>query len=334
MSANPYPESTWGKKVVDVVINLNERRGSSIKDIKENLIKNRYSARFIENAVRQAVKEGVLSQTKTKPFKYKLVVQRKSTNSKTPLTPQEILKTSTFIEGSFAWIGDIYSSRMDNFNFFFVFATSKGCFLVSHGSDQRFQCEGGGGNIVIPDNPGFSDPDSGQAFADAETGLQPKWLSDQLMPYKSKVSSDPIAFVNDNYSSIDLQLFGRQPLRELLKNISQSWAWGLHWEGLCRLPKIAFPTSSDRFLLNLLVCLDFNEQSMVYDVNGLLSRDVEDDDIKTVGDIAFRHNKMEASDFPGHETRSKKESKKLIKKAEKDAEVTWYEFVETFVYKY
>ena len=335
--SNPYPEASWGKKVVDQIINLSERGGSLMKDIKKDLIENKSDARLIEAAVKKAVKEGVLIKNKTKPLKYKLVsdVHAKSVNPLTPLTPQEILITSTFIDGSFAWIGNVFSTHGDNFMFYFVFATDKGCFLVCHASNQRFQCDGTGGSIIIPDDPGFSDPDCGQPFQDEATGLQPKWLSDQLKPYKLKVLSDPVAFIKaklEEKTSFrgNVQLFGRQPLREIFQPL---WGWGLKWENLLMLPKTAFSTISDRFLLNILICLDFDEQSMVYNVNGLLSREILDDKMGDLMAIAFGHNAMTASDFPGYKTRSNKESQKLIKKAEKDASDTWYSFVETFQHK-
>ena len=270
-------------------------------------------------------------------------------DSDTPLIPREILKTATFIKGSCQWIGNIFSTHGDNFNFFFVFATTEGCFFVQHYTDQRFHCEGG--DIRIPDNAGennFGEPDAGQPFLD-ETGNKPKWLEDQFLPYKHQVEQDPCTFINEYFSTLkegqyprmSLMIFGRQPLRELLRNVSSGWSWGLKWEGitsLCKYPGVM--TNSDRFLLVVLVCLDFSEHSMVYDVNGLLSRDIliEDEkkmkcDLGFLSDLALGRTVMTAEDFPGHETRSKKDAKKLLKKTLKNDQDRWWKYVAAFEYE-
>ena len=230
-----------------------------------------------------------------------------------------------------------------------MFATTEGCFCAQHDTDQRFHCEGG--DIKIPDNAGennFGEPDAGQPFLD-ETGNKPKWLEDQFLPYKHQVEQDPCTFINEYFSTLkegqyprmSLMIFGRQPLRELLRNVSSGWSWGLKWEGitsLCKYPGVM--TNSDRFLLVVLVCLGFSEHSMVYDVNGLLSRDilVEDEkkmkcDLGFLSDLALGQTVMTAEDFPGHETRSKKDAKKLLEKTLKNDQDRWWKYVAAFEYE-
>ena len=104
------------------------------------------------------------------------------------------------------------------------------------------------------------------------------------------------------------------------------------------------PTESDLFLLSVLMCLGFSEHAMVYDVNGLLSRDILVEDGKELKeDLTFlcqlalegqERNQVliTAEHFPGHETRSKKDSKKLINTFLDDAQNRWFNYVGTFEY--
>ena len=275
---------SWQQRVTDKIIELKQRNGTSIKELEKHWQKS--DSKFIKAALKALVKGGIVTKIKTK---YKLNVP--ANESKKLLTPQEVLKTAKYIEGSFAWIGDVFSNRGDNFNFMFVFATSDGCFFCHHDSDQRFAADGMGGKLQIPDDPGYSDPDSGQPFTIPGTMQKPAWLEDQLKPYRSEVESDPVAFANvilkgvqHHCSSIRLQMFGRQPLRELLGSTS-NWGWGLKWGGLetafdpvfC---EMAFPTKGDKLLYHILSCplIGFDERSMMFDVNGLLSKTLEDDE--------------------------------------------------------
>ena len=112
-------------------------------------------------------------------------------------------------------------------------------------------------------------------------------LEDQLKPYRSEVQNDPVAFVNSKLelfgsAVFSVQLFGRCPLRDVLKGFS-SWGWGLNWAGLDDafaedFMEIAFPTETDQLLFQVLSFLEFDEHSLKYDVNGLLSKNLEDDE--------------------------------------------------------
>ena len=293
--SNPYKKSTWRHRVVDKIIELNHRNGTSMKDMEKHWRKS--DVRYVVAALKTAVKDSVLTKTRTKyslnvkkskaTTKKKQKTKKPATKKKTEklLTPQEVLKTATYIEGTFVWIGDVFSTHMDNFNFFFVFATNKGCFVVQHDSEQRFACDGG--SIQIPEDPGFSDPDSGQPFTIAGTMQKPKWLEEQLKSYRSEVEIDPVAFVNSKLElsgsgSFSVQLLGRQPLRDVLKGFS-NWGWGLNWAGLEDafaegFMGMAFPTEADHLLFHVLSMLGFDEHSLKYDVNGLLSKKLEDDE--------------------------------------------------------
>jgi|TARA_B110000091_G_scaffold122748_1_gene132041 hypothetical protein len=304
--SNPYKKSTWRHKVVDKIIELNHRNGTSMKDMEKCWRKS--DVRYVAVALKTAVKDSVLTKTRTKYFfnvshhhdanqgskaKKSKAATKKKQKTKKPATkkntekllaPQEVLKTATYIEGTFVWIGDVFSTHMENFNFFFVFATNKGCFVVQHDSEQRF-ADGYGGTIQIPADPGFSDPDSGQPFTIPGTMQKPKWLEDQLKPYRSEVEIDPVAFVNsklESSGSFSVQLLGRQPLRDVLEGFS-NWGWGLNWAGLEDafaedFMEIAFPTEADQLLFHVLSFLEFDERSLKYDVNGLLSKNLEDDE--------------------------------------------------------
>ena len=112
-------------------------------------------------------------------------------------------------------------------------------------------------------------------------------LEDQLKPYRSEVQNDPVAFVNSKLElsgsgSFSVQLLGRQPLRDVLKGFA-NWGWGLNWAGLEvafaeGFMGMAFPTEADHLLFHVLSMLGFDEHSLKYDVNGLLSKKLEDDE--------------------------------------------------------
>ena len=138
--SNPYNKSSWRHKVVGKIIELNQRNGTSLKDIEKHWKKS--EARLIAAALKTAVKDNVLTKTRTKYLmnvshhakqgskaKAKVKAATKKTTKK-PATkkktekilvvpaPQEVLKTATYIEGTFAWIGDVFNNRMINFKTF------------------------------------------------------------------------------------------------------------------------------------------------------------------------------------------------------------------------
>jgi len=112
--SNPYNKSSWRHKVVGKIIDLNQRNGTSLKDIEKHWKKS--EARFIASALKTAVKDNVLTKTRTKYLmnvshhanqgsKAKAKVKAAKKKTKKPATknktekllaapaPQEVLKT-------------------------------------------------------------------------------------------------------------------------------------------------------------------------------------------------------------------------------------------------
>ena len=115
------PDSGKNEMVTSIkgyTFNLEKGRIKREKLTKKGIFDEKRSKyRSVKKMTMPAIKEGCIIE-----LKYKLVsdVHAKSVDPLTPLTPQEILITSTFIDGSFAWIGNVFSTHGDNFMFYFV----------------------------------------------------------------------------------------------------------------------------------------------------------------------------------------------------------------------